>query len=336
MVYAKASWDDPNMHDYPFLLQAVAGADPISYDSAGWREPLTVGVPGTGVAGKGDFIVTQGAASNTVDVSAGAIVAAGATGVGKYAMRSTGTVNVPTPGAPGSGTRNHLLVAQALDTQHSGYGATPGWQFLVAEDTGSGATAPASSEPIATLTRTGSSSTITITDARRSCHTPMSCQLNRFAAIDLGRVVPGFAMALHFLSSPDNDDPWRMANLAADDTAITVRTNGLYDLYAWVHAYCGEGGILGLALDTAGLDGSASDNARLAATSLRGSEVNTPAFGSGILPQGEVRVQTHVPAVKLDAGQVVRAWFMGGGSGTPPPGDVLACSLRVARREIRP
>lgn len=330
MVYAKASWDDPNMHDYPFLLQAVAGADPISYDSAGWREPLTVGVPGTGVAGKGDFVVTQGAASNTVDVSAGAVVAAGATGVGKYAMRSTGTVNVPTPGAPGSGTRNHLLVAQVLDTQHSGYGATPGWQFLVAEDTGSGATAPASSEPIATLTRTGTSSTITIRDARRSCHAPMSCQAGPIINTTYNGTAAGFRAPLVCSSAPSNvDDPFHMLTFSPGDMAATIRCEGLWDLYAAVWAVNDGGGWLALGVDATGLDNVNLSNSE-ADTALGGMGV-TASYVSG--PGSVVRMQSFVPAVHLMAGQVVRAHYMGFGTSD---GLVLAATLRVHRREIRP
>jgi len=103
------------------------------------------GVPDAGWAGgglTGSCVVSQrGAGANfSVDVSSGwvFIVGTDVTGQSVYAAWNDATINVTTPSAPGSGTRNHRLVIQLQDKfslgSWTGYQAVP----VILQDTGGG------------------------------------------------------------------------------------------------------------------------------------------------------------------------------------------------------
>lgn len=136
------------MDDYPLFLQAAGGDPVIQFSGQDYRNLVDALFTSEGVLGPASFVVTQrGAGANfSVDISAGRAVILGddVASQGKYLVRSTGVVNVPTPSAPGAGTRVHRLVARIRDKLALGSG-TYDWVFHLLEDTGSGTPAlPAS------------------------------------------------------------------------------------------------------------------------------------------------------------------------------------------------
>lgn len=138
----------------PSFMQPVTG-DPAINDSAQEfrqfaRATLTAadGVGGTqGVTSASSFAVAQrGAGANfSVDVSSGLAYVLGddVTNQGTYVCWNDGTVNVPTPSPPGSGTDVYRLVLQVQDKLNNGTwtGYTAALQLLPAAS-GGGPTPP--------------------------------------------------------------------------------------------------------------------------------------------------------------------------------------------------
>lgn len=220
------SWDDPNMATYPVWLQAAAGAPEISYGANEWRQLTSAVYPTSGVARGTHWVVTQGAAADTVDITAGTGIIAGGTGTGKYLVRTSGTVTVPVFPAPSSGTRYHHLVAQVLDVQAGGFGTNPGWQFRVLEDTGSGyVIGPGdAATSIAKIARTAGSSTITITDDRAPAYHQCGGIWSRTTSVteSVGR------NGLVF--NTEEDDLYNYATTNALNTLFYIRHPGIWDI----------------------------------------------------------------------------------------------------------
>jgi hypothetical protein len=145
----------PNMVSEPFVLQAAGIDTPIQYSASTFRELLDATYT-LGVFAQSFQVTQRGAGANfSVDVGSGFGSVAGGdiAGQGKYLVNSTGTVNLVTDGAPGSGTRIHRVIARVRDKQSSASYTTYDWTFEVLEDTGSGTPAtPVSAISLAYVT----------------------------------------------------------------------------------------------------------------------------------------------------------------------------------------
>lgn len=151
------------MIDYPLYLQPASGDSAFNYAGEDFRRLVTAIWPNEGVCDPTSFAVAQrGAGANfSVDITAGrGVITGDATSTqASFLFASTGTVNITTPSAPGSGTRTHRLVAQILDKQSAG--TEYGWQFHLVEDTGSGLPAlPASAIDLATISITAGQASV--------------------------------------------------------------------------------------------------------------------------------------------------------------------------------
>lgn len=186
IVLATAS---ASMVDIPLWMQATGGDAALVNSANDYRALIDNIYDAEGVNSLGDFTVTQrGAGANfSVDVSAGAAVVQGdnVANQGKFLVVQTGTVNVTTPTAPGSGTRTHRLCVQIRDGEQLGDHVYT-WELHLIEDTGAGLPAqPNSAITIATISiATGQASVLNanITDLRPWAATPRGAQL-------FGRVV---------------------------------------------------------------------------------------------------------------------------------------------------
>lgn len=125
----------------PFMMQAAAEDDAISYPATVVRSLIDALVPLEGVIGDDALKVSvRGAGANmSVDVAAGScfILGDSAVGQGKYLCVSTSVVNKSIAAAPESGTRVHRVVARLRDKQYDN-GDDYDWLIDVQEDTGSG------------------------------------------------------------------------------------------------------------------------------------------------------------------------------------------------------
>lgn len=168
-----ASTANVSMVDYPLVMQAADGDTALEYAAQDFRIMYDGLFKAEGVINGSDFKVTQnGAGANfSVDVAAGfgVIQGDGVVNQGKYMVRSTGVVNLTTPGAPASGTRQHRVIARIRDKLMAGP-AFYDWTLELLEDTGSGTPPlPASAIPIARVTIAAGQSNVgnaNITDDR--------------------------------------------------------------------------------------------------------------------------------------------------------------------------
>lgn len=159
----------------PVWIQPT-GADPsLYYPGSELRQLAQALVGGEGVFGSASLAVSQrGAGANfSVDIAAGqaAVVGGDVAGQGIYVITNTaGAYNLVTPGAPGSGTRYHRVVAQIRDKTCNGSWTTYDWIPVLVQDTGAGLPAePASSVSLAQVAiTTGQASVLNanITDLR--------------------------------------------------------------------------------------------------------------------------------------------------------------------------
>jgi hypothetical protein len=157
----------------PLWLQATGGDAAINYSATNDRALLDALFLAQGVLGTSALKVSQrGAGANfSVDIAAGFGVVLGddVAQQGKYLIQTTATVNCVTPGAPGSGTRVHRIIARIRDKQALGSG-TYDWTLELLEDTGSGTPAePASAITLATVSIANGQASVTnanITDLR--------------------------------------------------------------------------------------------------------------------------------------------------------------------------
>lgn len=129
------------MTDYPLWLQATGGDAAIPYGGSDDRSLIKAmyGQRGLLFDPNGFKLTQRGAGANySVDIAPGAAVIGGdsVSNQGSFLVVSSGTVNLPTPSAPASGTRVHRVCAEILDKQSAG--SAYGWQFHLQEDTGSG------------------------------------------------------------------------------------------------------------------------------------------------------------------------------------------------------
>jgi hypothetical protein len=138
----------------PWIMQPVIADPDLTYTAQEIRMSMTgvAIIEGQGVIGSSDFLVVQrGAGANfSVDVGAGV---AGTVGddiafQGTYFTWNDATVNVVTPGAPGSGTRVHRLVLQIRDKLSNGSFTTYDAVLSLLQDVGGGTPA----EPASALT----------------------------------------------------------------------------------------------------------------------------------------------------------------------------------------
>lgn len=162
----------------PIWMQATGGDPQIQYSAQQMRASLRGLVRTDGVLDlvSGALKVTQrGAGANfSVDIAPGigTVVGDDVTDQGIYLAQSTAAVNLVTPGAPGSGTRVHRVVAQIRDKMHNGAWTTYDWTPVLLPDTGSGTPAlPNSAIPLARVSVTVGQTSVTnanITDDRIS------------------------------------------------------------------------------------------------------------------------------------------------------------------------
>lgn len=160
----------------PIWMQAAGADTAIQYSAQELRAILsaiykTEGVLPTTTTG---LKVTQrGAGANfSVDVGTGYSLVQGddVSNQGMYLVNISATENVPTPTAPGSGTRVHRVVLQVRDKLHNGsyttYDAVP----VLLQDTGTGTPAlPASAISLALVSIAAGQASVTnanITDTR--------------------------------------------------------------------------------------------------------------------------------------------------------------------------
>ena len=155
------------------IIQAAGTDTPIQETALAFRNFVKSIWPQEGVLGTGHLKVTQRAtgANMTVDVAAGSCtvycdtIANG----GAYHIREDALTNVTIPGAPGSGTRTHLIVEQARDKQSQGSDPDYNSKPICVQDTGSGATLPPSALLLATVTVSAGQASVlnaNITDLR--------------------------------------------------------------------------------------------------------------------------------------------------------------------------
>jgi hypothetical protein len=154
----------PNMVSEPFVLQATGVDTPVQY-SASTLRALLDGLYTPGAFGQSFQVTQRGAGANfSVDVSGGFVGIAGGdiANQGKYLVDGIGVVNVPTPAAPGSGTRIHRIIARVRDKQSSGTYTTYDWTFELLEDTGGGTPAtPVSALSLAYVTIASGQASVT-------------------------------------------------------------------------------------------------------------------------------------------------------------------------------
>lgn len=163
----------------PAWMQATIGDAAITYTAAQDRRVLGALFSREGVLDKdaGHLRVTQrGAGANfSVDIAAGGAAIQGddVSDQGIYQVASTATENRSTPTAPGSGTRNHRVIARMRDKMHNGLWTGYDWVIEIQQDTGSGTPAlPNSAIPLALVTIAAGQSSVTnanITDLRPRC-----------------------------------------------------------------------------------------------------------------------------------------------------------------------
>lgn len=137
-----ASTAHVNMVDLPFAMQAAGGDTPLQYTARDFRGLLDGMFASEGVLGTPDFkVVQRGAGANfSVDVQAGyaAVNGDAVSEQGKYLVRSVGVVNLVTPGAPASGTRQHHVILRIRDKKEDAGATQYDWSLELLEDTGSG------------------------------------------------------------------------------------------------------------------------------------------------------------------------------------------------------
>lgn len=168
----------------PIFIQP-SGADPtINYSQTelrqynqAQRQPATGVANVEGVLGSAAFLVTQrGAGANfSVDVAAGQayVVDDEVSNGGTYFCWSDATVNVVTPGAPGSGTRLHRIILRMRNKGENGTWSTYDFTPDIVQDTGGGLPAtPGSAISLATVSIAAGQANVqnaNITDYRQRC-----------------------------------------------------------------------------------------------------------------------------------------------------------------------
>lgn len=140
------------------LFMQKEGADPdITYTAQDTRALANALTRNTeGVSDSGSYKVTQRAAGAnfSVDVAAGwaAVQGDDVSNQNMYVCHNTATVNVATPGAPGSGTRVHRVILRIKDDFHSTTWTTYEQTVELLQDTGTGTPAtPVSAISLATV-----------------------------------------------------------------------------------------------------------------------------------------------------------------------------------------
>ena len=132
MTLLKPTWTQPT------------GADPtLYYPGTELRLFAQAFLGMEGVFGPAGLLVAQRAAGAnfSVDIAAGQCVVIGndIASQGAYVCTNTaGAYNLVTPGAPGSGTRYHRVVAQVRDKTCNGSWTTYDWIPVLVQDTGAG------------------------------------------------------------------------------------------------------------------------------------------------------------------------------------------------------
>ena len=170
----------------PVFIQPTGGDPTINLNQQNlrnWnssiRQIATAAADLEGVVGVNSFLVTQrGAGANfSVDVAAGRAYVTDdeISNGGTYFCFSDATVNVATPGAPGSGTRHHRIILRLRTKSENGSWTT--YDFLpdIVTDGGGGLpSTPGSAISLATVdiaTGQGSVTNANITDFRARCDT---------------------------------------------------------------------------------------------------------------------------------------------------------------------
>lgn len=238
----------PNMVTEPFALQAAGVDTPIQYTASTIRSLLDA-MYTPGVFGQALQVTQRGAGPNfSVDVQSGFAAVAGGdiANQGKYLVDTTGVVNLPTPGAPGSGTRIHRIIARVRDKQSSGTYTTYDWTLELLEDTGGGTPAtPVSALSLGYVTVASGQASVTtanILDDRVQAAALAKWYADaRFTITSTGLPGPGnTVMASGWTASDDVHGLWTPSGSAA---YFTIPFSGRWDceFNALVSATAGVG-----------------------------------------------------------------------------------------------
>lgn len=225
------STDVDEMADYPLWLQAAAADPAIPITVEDLRQAIGVDGVTSGVYDGSHLIVgARGAGPNfSADIGHGKAVVNCTTidDGGKYLLRTTGTVNLPLPNPPVSGTRLHRIVAQVLDNQIDSIGLY-GWRFRCLEDTGTGTppTPPNAVSLSIAQARAGASGYLAtdFTDDRSPTSHQVGCGLSRSSSQGLTANI-----RQHINWTAEDDDTFNLVNLSADDATVNLRHPGIYD-----------------------------------------------------------------------------------------------------------
>jgi hypothetical protein len=150
----------------PLAMQSVIGDPDVTYTAQEWRQLMDGLIAAGGVPLDQQGILGPAA----LKVTQRFILGDDITAQGPYWVWNDATYNLATPGAPGSGTRTHRVVAQVRDKLSNGSFTTYDWIPSLLQDTGTGEpTEPASAITLAHVAiATGQASVLNanITDAR--------------------------------------------------------------------------------------------------------------------------------------------------------------------------
>lgn len=209
----------------PIWMQAAGADTPLQYSAQELRAMFNAMFQTEGVVPLSSTalkVVQRAAGANfSVDINPGmaAIIGDDVTAQGMYLVNVSATENVPTPAAPGSGTRVHRVVLQVRDKLHNGayttYDAVP--QLL--QDTGSGTPAlPGSAISLGLVSIAAGQASVTnanITDTRINAAGPtllwdpivVSDSTNQAASNTSYVKVPGTPLSVTFVA-PASGSIW--------------------------------------------------------------------------------------------------------------------------------
>ena len=223
----------------PAYMQA-SGADTVfAYSTQEFREVLPLLVDGEGVQNYQSFRVHQRAAGAnfTVEVEPGTAIVQGdsVADQGMYLIKNTSVASVTVPAPPGAGTRTHRVIVQIRDKAHDGAlpANTYDYTLTLQEDTGSGTPAlPNSALALCTISVAAGTASITdslITNVRFPADRgELFCGVSRVT----NQSIPNNSTTTATFTTEDLD-LWDMSNLVANNTRITIRESGVYEVMGY-------------------------------------------------------------------------------------------------------
>lgn len=283
-----------NMQKYALFLQDTAGGSNLAYSVDDLRLLNALSIPGAGGVKNGtDFAVVSGPSAGQMTVTSGTGVT---TYNGEYyAFRSIGNVTIPVYTNGHAVTVTHILCAQVFDHQQSYTTTAPSWGYVLAEDTGTGATIPSNAIPICSVTVTpGQTSSYGLIDLRYPYQHQMSCAVN--GSITGTSFTGSTNTTLSF--SGQTDDTWNMWNTGTP-TKIYIKQPGLYEMHLHLYVSSVDYSIVPARMASAAIvfNGTTIAVDRRQATT-GGATCHAVASGFKIIPSGS----TYVEAVGYQNG----------------------------------